>query len=326
MANPLDLFSEDTPNRHSSQLIRPSSPIQETETLKELKLIELQKELLKQRNTLKEDVQRLEREWNDMRSNVDVDENNEEDDAIFELLIQKANEEENTIQNQPNTTTIDDNDADDLDNFSAKPSKNWDLRIEYLQKFYPDVSITNHSSKVSLEYNDPTNPKKSQFIKTIAFALGYTKNIIRLEVQVKLTKVDNIYKIHDLIISRKSNNRLNTILIIIIDHFSQTKNVNEFLYTINKLYKTLNNRQETLNNLNDKYGNPKSNIYENEFKYKDISLLWDLIFENGELKSLINVNDAYNDVFNDLTEHYGVQRGTEQLIATIYPEESKEVE
>lgn len=330
MVDPLDLFSEDTPNRHSSQIIRPSSPIQETETLRELKLIDTQKALLKERNRLKEDVQKLESQWNEMRENVEVQENNEEDDAIFELLIQKANEEQKNQQEGEGTVAFGGNLSngveDDLDRFSAMPSKDWGLRTEYLQRFYPNVRITNHSSKVSLEYNDPLNPKKSQLLKTISFTLSYPKRVIRLDVQVKLIKIENIYKVYELLIEKDSSNKLNTVLIAISQYFSETKNVNAFLYTINKLYNNLVNRHEILTTLREIYGTDQSNIFQNQFEYENISLSWDFVFKNGTIQTLINVNDVYNDVFKDLVEQYDVQGAIDLLIKTVYPAGAKEAE
>lgn len=324
MVNPLDLFSEDTPQRDTSQLIRPSSPIQETDTLKELRLVELQKELLEKRNALKEDVVRLESQWNEMRSNVEVEENNEEDDMIFELLIQRANDEQvkssTMVQDTETTNGSTENDETrDLDQYSAKPSKDWDLRIEYLQKFYPDISIINHSSKVALEYNDPDRPRQAQLVKTIAFTLKYTRNVIRFDIQVKLIKSEDTYKVQDLIINKTSNNKLNTLLKNISDYYTETRNVNEFLYTVNNLYTNLQSRQQAFMELSQQYEQTQSNLYQNQFTYKVLSLLWDFVLQEGNIVSLITVNESYNDVFKELVNQYGVVKAVKTLIENIYP-------
>lgn len=325
MVNPLDLFSEDTPQRDTSQLIRPSSPIQETDTLKELRLVELQKELLDKRNALKEDVTKLEAQWNEMRTNAEVEENNEEDDMIFELLIQRANNDKSKPSDSVHEVVEPNDQAEtnaeiDLDRFSAKPSKDWDLRIEYLQKFYPDISITDHSSKVTLEYNDPNRPRQSQQVKTIAFTLKYRKNLIRFDVQVKLIKLEKSYTLQDLIVNKTSNNKLNTLLTNISQFYSQTKNITEFLYTINTLYTNLQSRQRTFNELFQQYEQPQSNIFQNQFTYKEIILLWDFVLQDGDIISLINVNESYNDVFEDLVGQYGVLKALNMLITNVYPE------
>jgi len=328
MVNPLDLFSEDTSNNQlGSQGIRPSSPVQETDTLKELKLIELKQELLEKRNVLKAEVQQLADQWNGIRSNVEIEDSNNEDDAIFELLIQRANEDDKAQKSHDahdgpskSIESFDKPNKNDLDQFSAKPSKNWEDRIEFLQKFYKDVRIIQQSSKASLKYNDPNHPKRATFIKTISFTICYPRNVIRLDVQVKLIKHDNSYQIYDLIITKRSNNKLNTIILDMINHYTNTKNINEFLFTLNTLFHNIMTRHRILKTLKENYNQQQSNLFMNQFHYLNISFVWDFVFRNGEIIGLVNVNGQYNDVFKNLVDQYGVENALETLIRHVYPE------
>ncbi|CCH43877.1 hypothetical protein BN7_3431 [Wickerhamomyces ciferrii] len=319
--DPLGLFSEDTPRRNTSQIAKLSSPVQQTDTLKSYELEVKREELLRKRNALKEEVSNLENQWNEMRNNLEVEDiNKEEDDLIWKLLIQRS-EHTTKEENDAGNELI--NDAEDLDMFSAKPSKDWSLRIEYLKKFYPDLTITNQESKTSLTYSEGST--RPNILKTISFDLSYPRKIIALDVKIHLIKLDNIFKTNHLDIIKRSNNKLNSIIIEIITYFTRSKNINGLLSTLNSLYTKLQTRQSTLQELNDELQqNTKINILQSQITHQQLVLHWDFIFKDGTIITITNVNDSLNTVFTDLLEQYSVKSAFLKLVEKIYTSSTTE--
>ncbi|CDR37429.1 CYFA0S01e10572g1_1 [Cyberlindnera fabianii] len=330
-----NLFSEN----NSEAPAQYSSPVQETEKLKELRLERENKLLLQSRDQLLKEIKELERQWNEQQTLADqeaAEESDGEDEMIFDLLMKKAKSDavRKEQENDDSTTEEEMIDANgqplvefDEEKFSTKPLKDWSLRKEYLKKFYPYLTITDVTSKLSLETD--AKRKISTLIKTISFEINHG-DVFIFDVGVKLYSKNNGYHIWRLDIVKKSNNRFNTILLSMVEYFKESKNINEFLFSVNSLYELVIERQKTITELNEDYNNGKedesddkvkaASIFNNEFRYRNLVVRWDLSFEKGEVYPLVSVNGGYNAVMVDMVDLYGVQRAIEMLIEEIYRE------
>lgn len=279
-----------------------SSPVQDSEALQEIQLERQNDLLLKRRNELQREIEELELRWNSLQSTEEVE--IEEDQIILELLQSVALTDKESI--------VVENGFDDSQ-YSTKPLRQWDLRLEYLIKFYPYLTITSATSKLTLERFED----RPQVLKVLSFTINHGKVFI-FEVTIWLRSTQNTYHIHALNITKQSRNKFNTLLTQIAEHYTKSKNINKFLYTVNLCYELVIKRQKLLHEIHDDhFSEPyKYSVQNNTLNIKNVTLIWDIIFD-GEVKSLITVNPPYNDAFKEMVELYGVRKAMETLMDSI---------
>jgi hypothetical protein len=275
-----------------------SSPVQDNDD--ELKASRLNKLLISKRNELLKEIEVLEIQWNELQ---DDEHGLEEDNLILELL-QDINEEE--IEEIEEIEEVEEGTS--YDRYSTKPITQWPVRLEYLKRFYPYLSIDNISSKLSLQQIGG----RSLVIKTISFSIEH-HSIFAFDLSIQLISKSNSYSIHDLKIEKKSMNKFNTVLNRLQKWYQQNKNINGFLYDLNRLYELIKERQMILQELTDLYTDGiKISMYRNEITIKGIIMIWDLLFDQS-IQSIVSLSQ-YNDQFKDMVDRVGVKKGLEMII------------
>jgi central kinetochore subunit CTF19 len=297
--DPLDLFSD---SARGAQLDQLSSPV-----TREQELAVLKQELLGTKAELTAEVDMLELEMNQL-INKDKEEEEQrqkvEDDYVMRMLVEAENGES---PEQEKATAVADEESD-LSQYDVKPSRQWDTRLKYLKKFYPDIHIFNMKSSVSLEYLDD----KKALIKNIEFSLNI-QNLIKFQIHLKLNKFKTTYQVFDFLATKTSNNKLNTLLLDISTFFCATKNINSFLLTLNNLDKLLQQRRGLFQNSEE--WNHNGSILTNSMSYKSLTLYYDIIFDNGELQTLYSTNQSRLSPVMDLyIKSYGMEIGLKKFI------------
>lgn len=375
--NPLDLFSdqpitngigsdnEDFVQRDDDNAMS-SSPVQTEETT----LLNKYNELLELRNELKTEVEQLEIQWNEKHTmemaNMEK-EKNEEQDLVLRLLLQAEQEEANQ-GNEEGLVSSDSEESDgdededlsgteddkkvqkqdlitfDPSEYDARPLRDWTLRIAYLKKLYPFLSITEYDSRLSVNYQEE---EPNKVLKIISFKISYD-NLIIVRVKLDLDqnqeivqndkdndeknqeKVKEYYSLKQLSVEKVSNNSLNTTVNKLIQtHQSQKKkNINEFLYQLNHLYELILERFNLISALSQQFNHSKkefNDILVEDFHYefpnsskKNLVIIWNLSYnrERDLFECTVNAN-MHNKLLLKHQNIYGELEGTRKFIEAM---------
>lgn len=291
--------------------IQTSSPVQETERLKEFRLERENGLLLAKRNALQQEIEALELQWNQLQSQEEDNQKEiEEDMLIMELLQSAVNDDDDEVDIVERDTV-----EFDESRYSTKPSRQWSLRLEYMRKFYPYLTISNVQSMLKLVYID----NKSQVLKLLSFEINHG-TVFAYSVVIRLQSTQNSYHIHDLQIQRTSNNKFNTLLMLISAHFTKTKNINEFLFTVNSCYELVIKRQGSLQVISEAHrtrDGTRISVHENQITIGTVTLVWDIMFDDAKVHSLITVNQQYNELFLEMMNLYGVTKAIDMLLEKV---------
>lgn len=296
--DPLDLFSD---NSRGVRLDATSSPV-----TKEQEYALLKQELLGTKAALAAEIDELELEMNQL-VNKEKEESEslrkQEEDLVMKLLLDAESEEKPTREVEEENE-----EEDELDQYSAQPLKQWDIRFEYLQKFYPATKIGNIISTISLEYIDDVK----SMIKNLSFDLNIG-NLIKFKIELRLNKFKETYQVYDLDLIKESNNKLNSILINISEYYNANKNINEFLLTLNNLYDLFKKRLELFSKFNE-----NKTLLNNSVSFKRLTIYCDFVFNDGELDIIYSTNmNEIDEILDLFIENYGIEIGLGKFLERI---------
>lgn len=296
--------------------VQSSSPVVETDRLKEIRLERENNTLLEKRNRLLREIEELELKWNSLNNDVSSTESQKEEDELIMDLIKKASQTGGNNDDAPDDPPDELVEFDDFA-YSTLPLRDWSIRHEYLRKFYPYIQVLSPHSTLTLHYIDA----KPQVLKSLSFVIQHS-TLFEFEVAILLRSKDNIYSVYDLKLTKTSNNRFNTLLISIADHFSQTKNINGFLYTLNVCFESITKRHSMFKELYQRYVSDdfesRHSIYNNTVHLPPIQLTWDIVFDPHDgLYSQLTVNSQFNSTFKEMLEFYGLKKSIALLLENI---------
>lgn len=325
--DPLDLFSDQNeqqqqPQQHEQHQV--SSPVEESDALKQLKMDDELGALLDRRNELKARVVRLESQLNDLKSLQEEQDSRQKEAELLQRLLAGpgagpggAPSPDMGAEDAPGGASA--GSGDDLDAYDAKPLKDWSIRTEYLKKLYPSLDIDNISTEHHIEHNSGT----PILVKIISFTVRYRKIRLEIGIEIVLKKdavLDHVsnYTVDKLNLTRLSNNRYNTLVMELTEFYERNKNVNEFLFQANELYLKTVERLHLFQQLSEHYqlgpqGGPSATSSTLTIDGR-ISILYDICFQNGEIVSLLSVDNQHNNVLDQLVRQQGLLGGLKHLI------------